>query len=385
MRILLIGAFPFPYPQGSQVFAAGQAAALARPGVEVALASYGAGEGALPDGIDWIPSSRRLAPARRRSGPSPGKPLADAALTATVVGAQRRRRFDLALAHNAEAALVAAFARRLTGLRYVYVAHTLLERELSSYAARRHRARLDRLGSRIDRWVAGNADAVIALSRAAEGALAPYARGPVSRIPPGLDRRDPPSESQRRAACRAHGLTPGHFFLYTGNLDGYQEIDRLASAAACLGEDAPPVVVATHDASGAASFPGLRVFEVDFASARALAFEATALVLTRTRTGGFPIKLLNYMETGRPIVACDGVAEGLTNDRTACLLPADARPESIARALCTLADDRERAARIGAAALAHLRTTHDWARLADRTLRVLGGLAPGPAPRSDRA
>ncbi|MEE2664740.1 MAG: glycosyltransferase family 4 protein [Myxococcota bacterium] len=377
MRILLIGAFPFPYPQGSQVFAAGQAAALARSGVQVALASYGAGEGVLPDGIDWIPSSRRFAPSHRRSGPSLGKPLADAALVATVVGAQRRRRFDLALAHNAEAALVAASARRLTGLRYVYVAHTLLERELSAYAAQRHRARLDRLGSRIDRWVAGSADAVITLSRAAEKALTPYARGPVAHIPPGLERSEPPSESRRRDACRAHGLEPGGFFLYTGNLDGYQELDRLASAAACLAEGAPPVVVATHDARDASSFPGLRVFETDFASARALAFEAAALVLTRSRTGGFPIKLLNYMETGRPIVAFDEIAEGLTDDRTACLLLADAGPESIARALCDLADDRERAGRIGAAALAHLRTAHDWTHLADRTLGVLGGLARG--------
>ena len=76
MRLLLIGAFPFPYPQGSQVFAAQQALALASAGARVSFASYGNGSGALPPGIEWIPSAPKLAPVSGRSGPSLAKPLA---------------------------------------------------------------------------------------------------------------------------------------------------------------------------------------------------------------------------------------------------------------------------------------------------------------------
>jgi glycosyltransferase involved in cell wall biosynthesis len=368
MRVLLIGAFPFPYPQGSQVFAGEQAAALARAGADVAIASYGRGEGALPEGVSWIPSSRWLAPVRGRSGPSLAKPLADLALVATVVRAQRRRRFDVALAHNAEAALVASAVRRLTGLRYVYVAHTLLARELSAYAAARYRAQLDRLGASVDRFVARDADGVIALSRAAERALSPHASGPLVRIPPGLELRKPPDEAKRRAACSAHGLEPGRFFLYAGNLDGYQEIEHLDAAAAAL---ELPVVAATHDAAQASRYPALRVIETDAETARALAFEAAALVLTRTRAGGFPIKLLNYMEAGRPIVAVEGVADGLTHDDNAILLPARARPEAIAKALQALANDPEAANRLATAANRHLRTHHQWPQQAKKTLDLL--------------
>jgi len=375
MRLLLIGAFPFPYPQGSQVFAAEQARALAHTGAQVAIASYGSGEGELPPGVEWIPSSRGLAPANGRSGPALSKLLADAALVATVVRAQRARRFDFALAHNAEAALVAAAAGRITGLPHIYVAHTLLAEELSSYAPARYRVRLERLGRRIDRLVARNADAVIALSQAGLRALQAHARGPVELIPPGLAQRDAPDAREQREACLGLGLEPGHFFLYTGNLDGYQELELLDAAAAALGPDAPPVVVATHDARGSHRFPSLQVVEASFETARALAFEAAVLVLTRRRTGGFPIKLLNYMETGRPILAFEGVAEGLLDDRTARLLPSTAGPDAIADALRELYSDPERSARIGERALQHLRTSHDWTDLAQRTRALITHLS----------
>ena len=377
MRILLIGAFPFPYPQGSQVFARQQALALASAGARVAIATYGRGEGPVPEPLEWIPSSRHLAPASGRSGPSAARPLADLALVATVVAAQRRQRFDCALAHNAEAALVAAAARRVTGLRHVYVAHTLLARELSAYAAPRHRARLDRLGGSIDRFVTRRADGVVALSHAAECALGPFARGPIERIPPGLDRCDLPSDADRREACARLGLEPGRFFLYAGNLDGYQELDRLDAAARHLAADSPPIVVVTHDASEAERFPSLRVIEAGFETARALGFAATALVLTRTRTGGFPIKLLNYMEAERPIVACAGVAEGLVHDESAILLREDAPPEALADALRGLAADPGHAARLGRAARHHLDTHHRWPDLARRTLQLLQQVGEG--------
>jgi len=359
MRLLLIGAFPFPYPQGSQVYVAAQAAGLAGAGDDVAVASYGWGEGPIPEGVEWIASSRRLAPRSGRSGPSLAKPLADLGLLATVVRAQRQRHFDMAVAHNAEAAVVASVARRLTGLRYVYVAHTLLAQELSAYASKRWAQPLAGGGARIDRWAARDADSVIVLGRAALDALGPDARGPVARIAPALEIASPPDLPQQGAACAASGLTPRHFFLYMGNLDGYQELDRLDAAAQALPDDAPPIVVATHDARSADRFRQLRVIEADFDTARCLAHASTALVATRTRTGGFPIKLLNYMEARRPIVAFEPVAEGLRHEETAYLLPDTASPDELAGALQTLAANPRLADRLASAAHHHLLTHHD--------------------------
>lgn len=375
LRILSIGAFPFPYPQGSQVFAAAQARALTVAGADISLASYGTGEGELPGGLTWIPSSRALAPRSGRSGPSLAKPFADAALVSTVVRAQRARRFDVALAHNAEAAFVAAAVRGLTGLRFVYIAHTVMREELSAYGPRQLRSLLDRVGGVIDARAAAGANAVIALSEAGRRTLSPFARDEISVIPPGLELRDAPSEEAMHAACRDAGVEPRRFFLYCGNLDGYQDLELLDAAAQTLGETSKgeygPVLVATHDASGAHRFQNLRVTELgDFASMRALQFAATALVATRRRTGGFPIKLLNYMEAARPIVAFEEVADGLIDGVSARLLDAGAGPDAIALALREFAETPTLGLELGAAAHEHLIAHHSWPDIAARTLGV---------------
>ena len=144
-----------------------------------------------------------------RAGPSPGKPFADAALAAMLVRAQRARPFDLALAHNGEAALVALCARAATGLGFVYVAHTLLGLELSSYAPAAWRPALDRAGRRLDRTLAARADGVLALSSEAAKQLGRDARGPLAVIPPGLDPVPAPAPEEVARACARFGLDAG--------------------------------------------------------------------------------------------------------------------------------------------------------------------------------
>jgi glycosyltransferase involved in cell wall biosynthesis len=127
------------------------------------------------------------------------------------------------------------------------------------------------------------------------------------------------------------------------------------------------VLVATH---GARRFqaPGVLCRRVSPQEARALSFACAVAVLPRRRPGGFPVKLLNYMEAARPIVACRGIADGLEHDRSAWLLERDASPAELARALRTLAADPERGARLGRAARARLEAHHAWPELAKRTL-----------------
>ena len=127
------------------------------------------------------------------------KPFADLALAATLVRADRRTPFDAVLAHNAEAALAALLARPAMRRPVVYVAHTVLGHELATYAPPRFGPALQRIGAAIDRSIARRADAVIALARAGEHALAPHARGAMRRIPPGLAAdAAPPAERDRR-------------------------------------------------------------------------------------------------------------------------------------------------------------------------------------------
>jgi len=83
-------------------------------------------------------------------------------------------------------------------------AHTILAHELESYAPLRFAPALRRLGARIDRHLARRADAVIALTRAGERALARHAHGPVLCIPP--DSRRAPRPRPKRSPLRASAI-----------------------------------------------------------------------------------------------------------------------------------------------------------------------------------
>jgi glycosyltransferase involved in cell wall biosynthesis len=93
--------------------------------------------------------------------------------------------------------------------------------------------------------------------------------------------------------------------------------------------------------------------------------------MTRQRTGGFPIKLLNYMEAAKPIVAFENIAVGLQHDHSAWLLPSRAGSSELAHALLSLRQDSGRAARLGVAARRRLETHHAWRNLAEETLALV--------------
>ena len=371
MRVALVGAFPFPLPQGSQVYVAEQRDALQQAGAEPILVTY-------RDGV--------FRSSRGRSGPSFAKPLADAALLRAFLRAHRQAAFDVALAHNVEAAVVAIAARAWIGVPVIYVAHTILRHELSAYAPASWQGLLDPIGGGIDAWIARRADGIIALSEDARALLEPNARCAIEVIPPGLDPEAPPPEDEQRRACRSLGVHPKRFVLYAGNLDGYQDLDLLDAAAGLCSGDGIPFVVATHDArDGAGCFRNLRVVERStFAEIRALHFAAGALVLTRRRPGGFPIKLLNYMETGRPIVAFGRIAPGLEDGVNARLLDESSGAEELAGAIRRLWEQRECGEELGRAARNHLLTHHRWRDLADQTLAFAATLGKDASTRTAR-
>lgn len=365
LHLALVGAFPFPFPQGSQVYFAEQARALVAAGARVTLICYGTGEGAAPADLPLVRAP--FAPHRLDSGPSLGKPLADLALAATLVRTHRRDAFDAVLAHNAEAALAALLARRTTRIPVVYVAHTVLRHELETYAGARCAPPLRALGGGIDRFVARRADAVIALSRAGERELAPHARGPCVLVPPALAPRPAPSPDRIATTCERFGVTPGRYALYAGNLDGYQELGLLAAAAVRTNV---PMLVATH-AAGAAPAPLVTAPVADAGEARALTFGAGAALLARRAPGGLPIKLLNYMEAGRAIVARASIADPLVHDHSGWLVSDAASAQAWADAVSALLADPVLAARLGAAARRTLEAEHDPASLARRVIDLV--------------
>ena len=135
-----------------------------------------------------------------------------------------------------------------------------------------------------------------------------------------------------------------------------------------------PVVVATHAAADAPA-PLRTVHVGDAGEARLLTFGAAVTLLARRAAGGFPIKLLNYMEASRAIVARASVAESLVHQRSAWILADDAPPAAWAAAVNALLADPAGAARLGAEARRTLEREHDPAALARDVLALLASLA----------
>ncbi|MDG2050722.1 MAG: glycosyltransferase family 4 protein [Myxococcota bacterium] len=382
LRLAILGAFPFPLPQGSQIFMQEQTRALIRSGDQATVLTYGRGIGAPPEDLNCFPTPRWSTPRSMRSGPHPGKPLADTMLWRAYLQAASRNAFDCALAHNAEAAGIALAARPWTRVPVVYVAHTILSEELSAYGSSRWRHRLDQIGGRLDRLIAQRADAVVTLCEDGLRALTPHSRGPITMIPPGHTVETHPSSSAIAEVCAEYQLKPDEYILYSGNLDGYQELKVLAQAAERLSKGSPPVVVATHDSERAANASDalrrtLRIIAVpEFSVMRALIHGARCLVLPRNRRGGFPIKLLNYMEAARPIVAMEGIAEGLRDGVSARLLSHPADPARLAEALSELNHDPELRKRLGGGARTQLVAEHSWESISLQWRSFLGSVKP---------
>ena len=369
MRLALLAAFPFPAPQGSQWFAAEQARALSATGADVTLFCYGSGDGRPHDDIRVVRISEALSPRRMRAGFEASKWRADRALGQAFLAAHAAEPFDAILGHNAEATLVSLRVRAAAGIPVVYVAHTLWRQELESYLPRVLSIPANWAGAALDLTIARNADAVLTLSECGRNALARAARGPIERIVPGLHLMAAPNPDDVAAVCWRHGLSPDGFVIYAGNLDAYQDLPDLDAAAQVLGNF--PVVAVTHDLGGPV-LPNLELLEVRSPEeARLLVYGARAAVVPRHHTGGFPIKLLQYMEAARPIVALAAVADTLEHEESGWLLEQDASPAELADGLRRCCTDEALRVRLGAGARKVLENEHAWPTLAEDTLALV--------------
>ncbi len=442
MRLLLLGAMPYPFAQGSQVYLREQALALQAAGAEVDLLTYPARPPAKPLAGPAEPrhleSPRWTAPRRMRSGPSLAKPLADLGLAirlrhAVGLSAASTRcpesvpaRYDAIMTHNAEACVIALAALPIARPAVVYCAHTLMGRELSSYldpplspsesalsrlsTAFRDalKPRLDAVGAEIDRRLARHVDGWIALTHQSTRVMRHQSRAPGALIPPPLP--DPLADRSRldpRATAESHGLEPGRYLLYSGNLDPYQELGLLLEAArrrrtsARAGNHAP-LVVATHDVRAERLFAplaeaGIRLIRVmgtpagadgegregrtrgvseessdtGVAEMQALIAGARATVCLRRSLGGFPIKLANSLALGTPPIAYHAREWGLAHGENAWIISPEDPVLSLTRAIDQIARHDGLAERLRPGARALYRSQHEPARVAALTLALV--------------
>jgi len=173
-----------------------------------------------------------------------------------------------------------------------------------------------------------------------------------------------PAPAPSRDEARRALSVEGDVILYAGNLDAYQGLDTLVDATARLRgvtvlvatESDPAPLRALFAARGIAPRFAPLATEDDRARAHAAADVA---VVTRGAPGGFPIKLLDAMSRGIPVVA---MRRALSGHDVPGIAISDDDAVSLAAALRAMLDApsnvRSRHAR---EAVDHVRRQHDAA------------------------
>jgi len=367
LRIVMVAACPYPTTQGTQVYIRGLCRALVDAGHEVHVVTYHFGEESLPPcgaqihRIPTLPGYSKL-----RAGPAWGKPILDLLLLRRLLEVVRKVEPDILHAHNYEAPIAAYIARRLEGVPVVYSSHNLMVDELETYFEGRVARYVARASARfLDRQLPRRADRCITLSREAGPALSELGLDParIDFIPPGLHPDEFPGP-------RAEAPTGSLRVVYAGNPDGYQDLDLLFRAMKQVAKSVPDVRLriissaALDSTLTLASQCGLDPALVepftctDWEQVKKLMRECDVAALPRRVCRGFPIKLLNYLALGLPVVACEGSAKLLLEGKTGLVVPPE--PSQFAVALCQLLADREEAFRMGLLARSSTLMEQDW-------------------------
>jgi len=356
MRIALVAACPFPAPQGSQVFVGQMAESLAARGHCVSLLTYGSGEGQSPAGCEHLRLPRLPGDSRVRSGPSLAKPFLDFAMVLALLKLVKNRHVEIVHAHNYEALAVSLVARKFLRFKLLYHSHNLMGDELPTYFRRRTARRLATwAGQLIDRQLPRRADHVIALCDYSAGVLeqAGVRSERMTVLAPSVETQEP--ASGREAARRELGLDDGRLVIaYCGNLDAYQDIETAIAGLLAYKRSRPArqavLLIATHQQGRRVeslleqcteSERGL--FDVHpcrtYTDTRLVVAAADLLLLPRPAGSGYPIKLLNYFGSGRPVVSAGCGGKVLVHDKDGLLF---ADGDALAMACCIERLEKER-------------------------------------------
>jgi glycosyltransferase involved in cell wall biosynthesis len=311
-------------------------------------------------------------------GPTYQKLLAlDPMLVGRLSQLLRARHIDLIHAHHYEGLLVACMAKGFRRIPVVYDAHTMLASELAFFRLGLPRRVTATLGRYLDQRLPKLADHVISVTETirddlVSGGVLPSAQ--VSVIGNGVELERFRAEIQPAW----HADAPKRI-IFTGNLARYQGIDALLEALAEVVKrrrDVRLLIAADSDFSGYR--PTARHLGIEdlielvpapaFADLPALLETAHIAVNPRLAADGMPVKLLNYMAAGKPIVSFKGSASGLTQDTAWLVSTGD--PAEFGRGILALLDDPERARALGRSARNLVERRHRWPVVAEQIERV---------------
>ena len=375
----MVAACPFPLGRGTPIRIQRQAEALAARGHEVHVVTYALGTAEPVAGVT-VHRTRRL-PGYRTTAPGPTLPkllALDPMLVGTLFRLLRTQPIDIIHAHHYEGLLVARAAKAFTRIPMVYDAHTMLGSELGFFRLGLPRRLALALGEHLDRRLPKLADHVISVTTTIRDHLVTWGVVPdahVSVVGNGVELERFRADAQPPWAADAPKRV-----VFTGNLAPYQGIDVLLEAfAAATARRRHIRLVIITDSDFSTYEPTARRLGVrdlieivpapSFADLPALLETAHLAANPRVVADGMPVKLLNYMAAGKPIVSFAGSAPGLTHGHTAWLV-AGGDPIEFGRGILTLLEDSACAQALGRNARRFVEQHYRWPVVAEQIERI---------------
>jgi glycosyltransferase involved in cell wall biosynthesis len=372
MRILMIAPEPFFEPRGTPFSEYHRIRALLDLGHTVDLVTYPFGADVDMPGLRIFRAARPPFITHVKIGPSPAKLFLDMTLTLTALNRARRGRYDAVHSHEEGAAIGVVISAAL-GIPHLYDMHSSLPQQLENFAFSRS-AILRWMFQVLERTAIERSRVTIVicphLEETAKRAV-PNARTVLIENAPGSG--DAPVLGSGKAIRAALGLdAAAPVVLYTGTFEPYQGLELLFGAAKLVRHERPdvrfvlaggkPDQVAQAKVRAAAIGADGVIFTGEQPSHAMPSYLDAANVLVSPRSSGTntPLKIYQYLRSGRAIVATRLLTHTqVLSDEVAILTAPDA--EGFAQGILQAVNDPAMAARVGAAArrLADTRYTYE--------------------------
>jgi glycosyltransferase involved in cell wall biosynthesis len=393
MRILMIAPEPFFEPRGTPFSEFHRIRALTALGHQVDLVTYPFGEDVSLPGLRVIRSLRPPFVKRVKIGPSAAKFPLDALLALTAFRVGLTGKYDAVHSHE-EGGVIGVMLSWLLRVPHLYDMHSSLPQQLTNFAFTG-----SSVARGIVRWfeklMINRSRVVIVICPALEDtvrATAPGANVVLIENAPG-SAEDQATPHQAAAVRATHSVPPQTpLVLYTGTFEAYQGLDLLFASMAhviaarpdarlLLAGGKPEQVEKARAQAAMAGIGDATIFAGERPAREIPAYllACDALVSPRSRGTNTPLKIYQYLRSGKPIVATRLMTHTqVLSDDTAILTGVSAQEfgEGILRAL----NDRARAEEVGSNARHLADTKYSYEAYLERTRRACAALFPSGAP-----
>lgn len=359
MHILMIAPEPFFEPRGTPFSEFHRIRALTTLGHTVDLVTYPFGHDVTLTGLRIVRCLRPLFMRRVGIGPSWKKVPLDAALALTAARLAVTRRYDAVHSHE-EGGGIGVVLARLLRVPHLYDMHSSLPQQVANFGYGERTWLSTALGW-LERMMIRNSKVVIVICQALETTVRSVDEGvPTVLIENAPGSGDAPTSGAGAPIRASLGLGASDpIVLYTGTFESYQGLDLLYAAMVPVTNarpDARLVMVGgepaqVEDARGRVRALGLAaavIFTGQRPAEEIPAYLDAATVLASPRSTGTntPLKIYQYLRSGRPIIATRLVTHTqVLSDDMAFLT--EATPAAFGDAILAALNDSARASAVG--------------------------------------